>query len=171
MTPTPGLPSETPSPLGPENPLRFSVGVTSPLWFLFAGAAASGAAYWWMTRWARPVNLEAMKAAQVMAAPPPLLPVEAEVEPPVAEVEAAAMEPIPEVVLATEPAPEPEPILEAQPAFEAAPQLEPEPAPETEGLDAAPDAATFEVADVKVAPKPAKAAKAKSVRTPLPPEA
>lgn len=36
------------------------MGVASPLWAYFGAAAASGVAYWWMTRWARPVNLEAM---------------------------------------------------------------------------------------------------------------
>ncbi|MET0272544.1 MAG: hypothetical protein ABW360_06100 [Phenylobacterium sp.] len=39
------------------------VGVASPLWGLFAGAAASGIAFWWMTRWTRPQNLEAMFGA------------------------------------------------------------------------------------------------------------
>ena len=43
----------------PETPARISVGMMSPLWGLFAGAAVSGAAWWWMTRWARPANLEA----------------------------------------------------------------------------------------------------------------
>lgn len=36
------------------------MGVASPLWAYFGAAAAGGVAYWWMTRWARPVNLEAM---------------------------------------------------------------------------------------------------------------
>ena len=35
------------------------VGATSPLWSYFGAVAASGMAFWWMTRWARPVNLEA----------------------------------------------------------------------------------------------------------------
>ena len=39
------------------------MGVASPLWAYFGAAAASGVAYWWMTRWARPVNLEAMFGA------------------------------------------------------------------------------------------------------------
>jgi len=47
----------------PEALLRVPVGLASPLWGLFAGAAMSGAAWWWMTRWARPQNLEAMFAA------------------------------------------------------------------------------------------------------------
>ncbi len=38
------------------------VGATSPLWPYFGAIAAGGVAYWWMTRWTRPVNLEAMMA-------------------------------------------------------------------------------------------------------------
>ena len=44
----------------PQASARISVGVMSPFWGLFAGAAVSGAAWWWMTRWARPANLEAI---------------------------------------------------------------------------------------------------------------
>lgn len=40
--------------------MRGPIGAVSPLWWAFAGAATAGVAYWWMTRWARPVNLEAM---------------------------------------------------------------------------------------------------------------
>ena len=47
----------------PESLLRVPVGLASPLWGLFAGAAMTGATWWWMTRWARPENLEAMFAA------------------------------------------------------------------------------------------------------------
>lgn len=38
------------------------VGATSPLWPYFSAVAAGGVAYWWMTRWTRPMNLEAMMA-------------------------------------------------------------------------------------------------------------
>ena len=47
----------------PESLFRVPVGLASPLWGLFAGAAMSGAAWWWMTRWMRPQNLEALFAA------------------------------------------------------------------------------------------------------------
>jgi len=47
----------------PEALLRVPVGLASPLWGLFAGAAMTGATWWWMTRWARPQNLEALFAA------------------------------------------------------------------------------------------------------------
>lgn len=44
----------------PEALLRVPVGLASPLWGLFAGAAIGGSAWWWMTRWSRPENLEAL---------------------------------------------------------------------------------------------------------------
>lgn len=43
----------------PQRLIQVPIGAVSPLWGLFAGAAVSGAAWWWMTRWARPANLEA----------------------------------------------------------------------------------------------------------------
>jgi predicted flap endonuclease-1-like 5' DNA nuclease len=51
-----------------EKALRFPIGAASPLWIAFAGAAAVGAAYWWSTRWLKPVNLEAMTALPAAAA-------------------------------------------------------------------------------------------------------
>lgn len=60
------------------------MGVASPLWAYFGAAAASGVAYWWMTRWARPVNLEAMFAGAV----PLSAPIEAAAEAAEAMVEA-----------------------------------------------------------------------------------
>jgi hypothetical protein len=47
----------------PQALIRIPVGAVSPLWGLFAGAAMSGAAWWWMTRWTRPANLEAVFGA------------------------------------------------------------------------------------------------------------
>lgn len=65
------------------------VGAASPLWSFFGAAAAGGVAYWWMTRWARPVNLEAMfGAAKTLAIPEPLL--QPVLEPVVAAAEAVA---------------------------------------------------------------------------------
>ena len=51
-----------------ERALQFPVGAASPLWLLYAGAASAGMAYWWMTRWAKPVNLEALLGAGKAAA-------------------------------------------------------------------------------------------------------
>lgn len=39
------------------------VGLTSPLWLAFGAAASAGVAWWWMTRWTRATNLEAMADA------------------------------------------------------------------------------------------------------------
>lgn len=38
------------------------MGAASPLWSYYGAAAASGVAYWWMTRWMQPMNLEALFA-------------------------------------------------------------------------------------------------------------
>src|SRR5579862_5328954 len=89
----------------PETLLRVPVGLTSPLWGLFAGAAVTGAAWWWMTRWMQPRNLEAMFAAAETAEAA----VEAEPSefaPPTLEV-AEAVETILEPIL--------EPVVEAPP--------------------------------------------------------
>jgi hypothetical protein len=56
---------------GPEALLRVQVGIASPLWGLFAGAAMSGSAWWWMTRWTRTENLEAMFGAAMLSADAP----------------------------------------------------------------------------------------------------
>jgi hypothetical protein len=56
--------AQTPESLArTEGLLRMPVGLASPLWGYFAGAAMSGAAWWWMTRFANPANLEAMFGA------------------------------------------------------------------------------------------------------------
>lgn len=94
----------------PEAMLRVPVGLVSPLWGLFAGAAMTGAAWWWMTRWARPQNLEAMfgAAPALETAVPPEVATFAE---PVAEaaeaVMAAAVEAIEAVEAVAEAAPDP----------------------------------------------------------------
>ncbi|WP_293677623.1 hypothetical protein [uncultured Phenylobacterium sp.] len=114
----------------PKSLPNYMVGAASPLWAYFAGAAAGGVAFWWMTRWARPANLEAMFAAAAPATEPVLEAAEALVEyiaeAPIAALEAmaepvAALEPVseiaPELAAASDPAevPEPAPILEAVP--------------------------------------------------------
>lgn len=46
-----------------EKAIRTPIGAMSPLWLAFAGAAAVGVTYWWMTRWARPLHVEAGESA------------------------------------------------------------------------------------------------------------
>jgi hypothetical protein len=83
----------------PDALLRVPVGMTSPLWGLFAGAAISGAAWWWMTRWTRPENLEAMfGGAGLSPAVEPEAP---------AALETVAPEPVLEALVEAPPAPEP----------------------------------------------------------------
>jgi len=84
-----------------ETAWRVPMGVASPLWAMFGAAASAGVAYWWMTRWTRAVNFEAMAAFS----PKPALetaPIEILAEPdpaPTAELQAE-----PEIVPAAEPA-------------------------------------------------------------------
>ena len=54
-----------------ERALRWPVGAVSPLWAVFGAAASAGVAWWWMTRWTRAANVEALAgfaAAQVKQA-------------------------------------------------------------------------------------------------------
>jgi hypothetical protein len=53
----------------PETLFRVPVGFSSPLWGLFAGAAMTGAAWWWMTQWTQAANLEAMFGATAKPRP------------------------------------------------------------------------------------------------------
>ena len=119
------------------------MGVASPLWSYFGAAAAGGVAYWWMTRWTRPMNLEALFGG-IQALPAP----EAVIAPVVAAIEAAtptvedvldnvAVSPLAEAVApdVIEAAPEPaldtildaapEPVIEEPAPFAAEPALKP----------------------------------------------
>jgi hypothetical protein len=102
MSLAPDAPSETLA--DPKALLRVPVGLASPLWPLFAGAAVTGAAWWWMTRWAQPANLEAIFGATV-------------------KVEVEAVEAVAEGVV--------EPVVEAEPLIEAAVEVAAEPVVET----------------------------------------
>lgn len=117
-----------------EKALGLSLGMASPLWFAFGAAATVGATWWWMTRWTKAVNIEAMTSA--MPAAPMLAIAESapalEVEPelaselmpvPVAEapVEAA------QAATAIEPSPAPEPVLAAPPQAKTASRAAPKP--------------------------------------------
>ncbi|MDB5425062.1 MAG: hypothetical protein JWQ29_2478 [Phenylobacterium sp.] len=158
----------------PERLIRLPIGAVSPLWGLFAGAAVSGAAWWWMTRWARPANLEAAFGAaegavseveaQAEALAAPL--VDAVEEAP-AVIEAAA-EPVLEVVAEAPPPPAAELLIEAAPepvggeSAPISPVLEAlsleiaEPAPAPPEAESAPMVEA--AAAPKAAPRPKKAA-------------
>ena len=108
---------ETPVLAKPNAMMRVPVGLASPLWGYFAGAAVSGTAWWLMTRWVRPQNLEAMfgKAAPVEA------PVEAAIETAVE----VLPEPVVEAVAEVEAVVLPEPVVEAAPETVVEPVVEP----------------------------------------------
>ena len=153
-------PIELPKP-GPT----FMVGAVSPLWGYFSAAAMGGVAYWWMTRWTRPMNLEALlgaawspaKAAEaVEEATTAVIETVAEALPPLGG-EAAPISPL--VALA-----EPSPVVEAV----AEPVIEP-PTPAPESVVTAPvETATFAEPDPEPAPAPKsrKAAAAPPAPTP-----
>jgi predicted flap endonuclease-1-like 5' DNA nuclease len=115
-----------------EKALRIPLGMASPLWLAFGAAASVGVTWWWMTRWTKAVNLEAMtpfKLASpaltvVKPAPSPEAAAEASPEP-VLETAAAALaaETPPSAELkATAPAVKAEPVKRA-----AAPKAVPAP--------------------------------------------
>ena len=145
--------SETPETLAetfakPETLMRVPVGMASPLWGIFAGAAVSGAAWWWMTRWVQPQNLEAMFGAMAespmasmakAAAQPMLKAAEAAVEVAV-EAEQTSVDIAETEVASLEAAVEP-PVLETPVGGESAPigpaaaaASEPKAAPEPTAL-------------------------------------
>lgn len=111
--------------LEPQKALYFPVGAASPLWFMFAGAASAGVAYWWMTRWAERTNLEAVfgsaspaEPVEIPAPAPEVVEVAAAIspeqviEPVAAALEAvAAASPEPEAIVETAP----EPVVDEAP--------------------------------------------------------
>lgn len=145
---------DTPELPEPKALPKYLVGAASPLWAYFGAAAAGGVAFWWMTRWARPTNLEALFAkADAIAAPmiePVLEAVEAVAELPVLTAEQlAAPEPVVEAA--------PEPVVEAEPepVVEAAPEPEPAPAPVVaEAPEPVPEPAAGPEPVLEAAPEP-----------------
>ncbi|HEX7886247.1 MAG TPA: hypothetical protein VF474_09745 [Phenylobacterium sp.] len=106
------------------------VGVASPLWTYFGAAAVGGMAYWWLTQWTRPANLEALMGGKAPPSPEPFVkPVlelvetaaDAAVATPVGG-EAAPISPL--ATTSTAPAIAPEPVAEAAPP--PAPSVTPE---------------------------------------------
>lgn len=133
---------DTPSLPEPKAFPNYLVGAASPLWAYFGAAAAGGVAFWWMTRWAQPVNLEALFDGAVPVAEPLNAAAEALAEVPPAAVEAAA-----EIAVATAPA--------LPPVADAAPDLAtPSDAEPTAVVEAAPEpvAPAAEAPSVDAAP-------------------
>jgi predicted flap endonuclease-1-like 5' DNA nuclease len=105
-----------------ERALRLPMGAVSPLWAVFGAAASAGVAYWWMTRWTRAVNVEALAFAAKPLPKAPPIEIVAEPDPVVeAVVEAAsALETPPTPETTVEPGPvaaEPEPVVAAAETF------------------------------------------------------
>lgn len=96
-----------------ERALRIPMGAASPLWLLYAGAAGAGMAYWWITRWTKPANLEALLGAGRATA-------EAAVE---------AVAPAAEAIVDATEAAQGNLDLAVEEALHAAPPPEPEPEP------------------------------------------
>lgn len=65
--------TQLPESFDSNKAISLSLGMASPLWLAFAGAAMAGSAFWWMSRWTRPDNLEAM--LELPATPPNPVPV------------------------------------------------------------------------------------------------
>jgi len=128
----------------PEVLMRVPVGFASPLWGLFAGAAVSGAAWWWMTRWTRAENLEAIfgAAAKFEAAVEPKLAVLAA---PVAEAVQSLVEPTVEALVEATP----EPLAETVETLAEVPL-----AAEPVGGEAAPISPVVEASAAEAAPQP-----------------
>jgi len=151
------------------------MGVSSPLWSYFGAAAAGGVAYWWMTRWTQPANLEAMfgaaRARPVLALVPPPVVKAAEVVAEATETVAErAVETVEDVVEAAPISPLAEASLEIEPV------VEPEPAPESFAeaaasplLDAAPEPILEEPAPFLGEPAPEAAPKARGKKAAVPP--
>ena len=72
------------------------IGLASPLWLAFGAAASAGVAWWLMTRWAQPSNLEAIASAAraQVAAVEALVEAENEVASQAVEVATAMFEPL-----------------------------------------------------------------------------
>ena len=111
----------------PAAAFHVPIGAASPLWFLFTGAASAGVAYWWMTRWMRPINLEAMLPLSGADAAPleeAAILIEAFVEPLLEAAEPVLAGGVVDPDPAPTPAPEPAPNPLDTPPVEAAAETE-----------------------------------------------
>jgi predicted flap endonuclease-1-like 5' DNA nuclease len=140
MTKLPETSAQTPYDAGKA--LSFPIGMASPLWMAFAGAAATGAAFWWMSRWTRATNLEAL-----IGAPAEVVETVIEISEPAAELAAEAIESaatladvlaeptaIPPMAEGVLPGPVVETVAEAASEAEAVAEPAAEPAPAADDL-------------------------------------
>src|SRR5437879_2183709 len=105
--------------------ISFPVGAVSPLWLAFGAAASAGVAFWWLTRWSRPANVEAfMRSAEAPAAE--FIEAATETVEIIAETLEETAEDVSEAMADAEAEAEAEP--EPEIAAEAAPEPEPAPA-------------------------------------------
>lgn len=134
MIPSQPLPDLSPElKSDPKSAIYAPLGAISPFWFLYAGAASAGVAFWWLSRWREATNLEALFAQAPVAASLELPDVVEEAAAPVESPEpVAAAEPerafvaAAELLTGPEPAVEPAPAIEPGPIMDAAPEPEPE---------------------------------------------
>jgi predicted flap endonuclease-1-like 5' DNA nuclease len=104
-----------------EKALRIPLGMASPLWLAFGAATSVGVTWWWMTRWTKAVNLEAMAPFRLAS---PVLAVVEETAPAIEVVVEASPEPVarvvaPAVAVETSSSPEPKavsPVAKAESA-------------------------------------------------------
>ncbi|WP_309645654.1 hypothetical protein [Phenylobacterium sp.] len=139
----------------PKSAIYLPLGAASPFWFLYAGAASAGVAYWWFSRWRGATNVEALFGRAAVLAPvdaaveavedvvaevaEPILEAQASISEliaaPASEPEATSPESITvaeltnELASAVEAEIEPEPLLAQAPVLEAAPEPVVETAP------------------------------------------
>jgi hypothetical protein len=116
------------------------IGAASPLWLAFAGAAGAGLAYWWISRWMRPANLEAWLSPPRTAPPVP----------PAEPAPLAVVEPMAKAVGEAAPAPE---VIEAIPAPVASDHAAPEPAGQATPAEPAPKPAASPRTSSRTAPR------------------
>ena len=134
---------ELPPTTEPRVSPQLLVGAASPLWTYFGAAASAGVAYWWMTRWTRPMNLEALFAGRPPA--PELLVEVVAAEPEPVGGESAPVSPVLEAL--PEHGPSVEPMVEGDPVtapealaeFASSAELVDEPAPEVTAAALDPD--------------------------------
>jgi len=125
--------TQLPESFDTNKAINLSLGMASPLWLAFAGAAMAGSAFWWMSRWTRPDNLEAMlELPATTPAPVPVPDVVLEAVEPVAEaaevavtaVETAVEVATQEAAALVEGLADVDPVVDAHPVVDAEPVAE-----------------------------------------------